>query len=90
MSQHKVYFSIIYAVENGKLREPFGKEDFRNACPNLGEGTYKAFLDKHPNPTLDDVEEGLGGNLCRCGTYAGVRQAVLEVAKSMKGGATNA
>ena len=46
----------------------------------------KAFLDKHPNPTMKDVEKGLGGNLCRCGTYVGVRQAVLEAAK-MKGGA---
>jgi len=50
----------------------------------------KAFLDKHPNPTLDEVEEGLGGNLCRCGTYAGVRQAVLEAAKTMKGGKAHA
>jgi aerobic-type carbon monoxide dehydrogenase small subunit (CoxS/CutS family) len=50
----------------------------------------KAFLDKHPNPTFDEVEEGLGGNLCRCGTYVGVRQAVLEAAKSMKGGKANA
>jgi xanthine dehydrogenase YagT iron-sulfur-binding subunit len=50
----------------------------------------KAFLDKHRNPTLDEIEEGLGGNLCRCGTYAGVRQAVLEAAKSMKGGKANA
>jgi xanthine dehydrogenase YagT iron-sulfur-binding subunit len=50
----------------------------------------KAFLDKHPNPTFDEVEEGLGGNLCRCGTYVGVRQAVLEAAKSMKGGKAHA
>lgn len=49
----------------------------------------KAFLDKHPNPTLEQVEKGLGGNLCRCGTYLGVRQAVLEAAKNMKGGQAN-
>jgi xanthine dehydrogenase YagT iron-sulfur-binding subunit len=42
----------------------------------------KAFLDKHPHPRLEDVEKGLGGNLCRCGTYAGVRQAVLQAAKT--------
>lgn len=48
-----------------------------------------AFLKKHPNPTMDDMELGLGGNLCRCGTYAGIRQAVLEAAKSMKGGNAN-
>jgi xanthine dehydrogenase YagT iron-sulfur-binding subunit len=46
----------------------------------------KGFLDKHPNPSYEDVEHGLGGNLCRCGTYVGVRKAVLEAAKNMKGG----
>ena len=46
----------------------------------------KAFLDKHANPTMDDVKKGLGGNLCRCGTYVGVRQAALDAAREMKGG----
>ena len=46
----------------------------------------KGFLDRNPNPKdIHEVEKGLGGNLCRCGTYVGVRQAVLEAAK-MKGG----
>ncbi len=44
----------------------------------------KAFLDKNPNPTPDQVERGLGGNLCRCGTYVGVRAAVLQAAKGGK------
>jgi xanthine dehydrogenase YagT iron-sulfur-binding subunit len=46
----------------------------------------KGFLEEHPNPTMDDVKRGLGGNLCRCGTYMGIRQAVLEAAGQMKGG----
>jgi xanthine dehydrogenase YagT iron-sulfur-binding subunit len=45
----------------------------------------KGFLDKHPNPSYEDVKKGLGGNLCRCGTYVGVRKAVLEAAKEMNG-----
>ena len=49
----------------------------------------KAFLDKHPNPTAEQVNKGLGGNLCRCGTYAGIRQAVLAASKAPKGGPTN-
>jgi xanthine dehydrogenase YagT iron-sulfur-binding subunit len=49
----------------------------------------KAFLDKHPHPTMQDIEQGLGGNMCRCGTYVGIREAVLEAARTMKGGQTN-
>jgi xanthine dehydrogenase YagT iron-sulfur-binding subunit len=41
----------------------------------------KAFLDKNPNPTPEQVRHGLGGNLCRCGTYIGIRAAVLQAAK---------
>jgi xanthine dehydrogenase YagT iron-sulfur-binding subunit len=45
----------------------------------------KGFLDHNPNPTYEEVKSGLGGNLCRCGTYMGVRKAVLDAAKEMKG-----
>ncbi len=40
----------------------------------------KAFLDKHPNPTPDQIKQGLGGNFCRCGTYAGIKGAVAQLA----------
>jgi xanthine dehydrogenase YagT iron-sulfur-binding subunit len=46
----------------------------------------KGFLDKHPSPTLDQCERGLSGNLCRCGTYVGMKKAVLQAAAQMKGG----
>jgi len=49
----------------------------------------KGFLDEHPNPTAEDVKHGLGGNLCRCGTYMGVRAATLQAAKATKGVAKN-
>jgi len=45
----------------------------------------KAFLDKNPKPTLDEVRRGLDGNICRCGTYIGVLEAALAAAKAMKG-----
>ncbi|GAB4156400.1 MAG: hypothetical protein Tsb009_33350 [Planctomycetaceae bacterium] len=45
----------------------------------------RAFLDKNPNASLDDIQKGLGGNLCRCGTYDGITKCALELAK--KGGA---
>jgi xanthine dehydrogenase YagT iron-sulfur-binding subunit len=40
----------------------------------------KAFLDEHPAATLQQVRAGLGGNLCRCGTYHGITEAALEIA----------
>ncbi len=47
----------------------------------------KAFLDqnKGKEPTLEDVKQGLDGNICRCGTYIGVFEAALAAAKSLKG-----
>jgi aerobic-type carbon monoxide dehydrogenase small subunit (CoxS/CutS family) len=42
----------------------------------------KALLDRAPNPTLDQIKHGLGGNFCRCGTYAGMRAAVMQAAKT--------
>lgn len=37
----------------------------------------KHFLDKNPHPTLEEVREGMSGNLCRCGSYNRIIQAVL-------------
>lgn len=47
MVQHEVYRCIVSAVRSGSLKEPFTKDDFRETCPNFGDGTYNAFLDKH-------------------------------------------
>lgn len=45
----------------------------------------KALLDRYPNPTPEQIKENLGGNLCRCGTYVGIRQAVHDAARNMRG-----
>jgi len=41
----------------------------------------QALLDKNPNPSPEQIQKELGGNLCRCGTYMGIRAAVKQVAK---------
>lgn len=46
----------------------------------------KGLLDKNPNPSYEQVKEGMGGNLCRCGTYVGVRRAIMDASKNLKGG----
>lgn len=39
-----------------------------------------ALLERRPDPTDAEIDEALSGNLCRCGTYVGIRQAVRQVA----------
>lgn len=46
----------------------------------------QAVLDETPRPTLDQVREGLSGNLCRCAGYNRMFQAVLSTAASRKEG----
>jgi aerobic-type carbon monoxide dehydrogenase small subunit (CoxS/CutS family) len=41
------------------------------------------FLQKHPQPSLDEVKVALRGNLCRCGTHPNVFKAVLEASKKI-------
>jgi len=38
-------------------------------------------LNKIPQPTLDDIREGLSGNLCRCTGYMQIFEAVAEAAR---------
>jgi aerobic-type carbon monoxide dehydrogenase small subunit (CoxS/CutS family) len=49
--------------------------------------TAKAMLDGNPNPTRDQVKEGLGGNICRCTGYVKIIDAIMGAADTMsKGG----
>ena len=44
----------------------------------------RAFLDKNPKASLADIQKGLGGNICRCGTYQGITMCALEISKGGK------
>ena len=39
----------------------------------------KALLDENPHPSAEDLRRGLGGNLCRCGTYHGIQRAMAQL-----------
>ena len=41
-----------------------------------------ALLQRTPSPSLDQIKDGLSGNLCRCGTYQRVFEAVQKAAKA--------
>ena len=38
----------------------------------------RALLNANPQPSLEEIKRALSGNICRCGTYANVFNAVLE------------
>ncbi len=74
-------------VENDAQQCGFCTPGFVMACT--------AFSMKNHNPTLEQIEKGLGGNLCRCGTYMGIKGAVQQAAKAvaaleLKGGINHA
>ena len=43
----------------------------------------KAFLEKNPHPTAEEVVEALSGHICRCGAYPHITRAVLRAAEKM-------
>jgi aerobic-type carbon monoxide dehydrogenase small subunit (CoxS/CutS family) len=45
-----------------------------------------AMLKQNASPTPEQLRLGLGGNLCRCGTYAGIKEAIIEAGKTVSNG----
>ncbi len=46
-----------------------------------------ALLATRPDPTAEEIDAVMSANLCRCGTYPRIRQAVLRAAAVMRGAA---
>jgi aerobic-type carbon monoxide dehydrogenase small subunit (CoxS/CutS family) len=68
------------------LQEAF-VEHFAVQCGYCTPGlimTAKAMLDENPNPTEEEVREGLNGNICRCTGYTKIVEAILSVAEKRK------
>ena len=38
-----------------------------------------ALLRQHPNPTDAEIDQGMSGNICRCGTYPRIKKAIKSV-----------
>lgn len=43
--------------------------------------TAAALLERIPNPTDEEINRAMKGNLCRCGTYPRIKKAIQEAAK---------
>ena len=84
--QGKKVTTVEALMENGKLH-PIQQAFVDNDASQCGFCTpgfvvaCKAMLDKHPDPTPDDLLHELSGNICRCGTYAGIRGAIAQAAR---------
>src|ERR1700686_4715469 len=85
-AQHKHITTVESLMRDGKLH-PVQQAFVENDASQCGFCTpgfvvsCKAFLDKHPHPTAVDIRRGLAGNLCRCGTYDGIRKAIAQLAQ---------
>jgi xanthine dehydrogenase YagT iron-sulfur-binding subunit len=44
-----------------------------------------ALLEKNPNPTPEQIKKGLDGNICRCGTFSRIFEAVSSVKGGQRG-----
>jgi isoquinoline 1-oxidoreductase alpha subunit len=43
-----------------------------------------ALLAHNPNPSDDDIDDAMAGNICRCATYSRIRAAIHAAAQSIK------
>jgi isoquinoline 1-oxidoreductase alpha subunit len=44
--------------------------------------TAAALLKSNPNPTDEDIDAAMSGNICRCGTYLRIKEAIKTAAKN--------
>ena len=49
----------------------------------------KALLEENPSPTVEQIRHYLAGNLCRCGSYYKIQDAVLDAATRLRAAGAN-
>ena len=75
----------------GKLH-PIQEAFYENGATQCGFCTpgmimaAKALLDSNPNPSEEEIREGISGNLCRCTGYTNIVKAIQAAAVKMNGG----
>jgi carbon-monoxide dehydrogenase small subunit len=69
----------------GPVQEAFRQEHGLQCgfCTHGFVVSVHAFLQQNPSPSLDEIKEGLSGNLCRCTGYQGIIKAVQRAAETM-------
>jgi aerobic-type carbon monoxide dehydrogenase small subunit (CoxS/CutS family) len=87
----KKVMTIEGLAKNGNLhplQEAFIKHDALQCgycTPGMILNAY-GLLIKNPRPSLKEIKDGMDENLCRCGSYQRIIQAIQEAAREMRGG----
>jgi xanthine dehydrogenase YagT iron-sulfur-binding subunit len=78
---------LMNGEELGPVQQAFVEEDaFQCGYCTPGQVVaVEALLRKTPQPTLDQIREGVSGNLCRCGAYGHIFRAAQRAAELRKG-----
>jgi carbon-monoxide dehydrogenase small subunit len=80
----------VEGLAEGQQLHPLQKQFLQHAALQCGICTpgflvaAKALLDRHPNPSEEDIRYWLAGNLCRCTGYHKILQAVQAAAAEMR------
>jgi isoquinoline 1-oxidoreductase alpha subunit len=45
--------------------------------------TAAALLKRNPKPTMQQIEDAMHGNICRCAAYHRIREAIISASKKM-------
>ncbi len=79
---------LMRGEELGPVQKAFHEEDaFQCGYCTPGQiVNAEALLRKTPDPTIEQIREGMSGNLCRCGAYANIFRAVQRASELKKAG----
>jgi aerobic-type carbon monoxide dehydrogenase small subunit (CoxS/CutS family) len=86
---HEKSVLTIEGVAQNERLDPLQEAFIRNIGAQCGYCTpgqimaAKALLRNHPQPTRDQIAEWLSGNICRCGAYAGITEAVRDAQRRL-------
>jgi len=79
---------LMNGEELGPVQQAFLEEDGYQCgyCTSGQMLSAEALLRKTPDPNIDQIREGVSGNLCRCGAYGHIFRAVHRAAELKKEG----
>ncbi|MFT5593276.1 MAG: isoquinoline 1-oxidoreductase alpha subunit [Oceanicoccus sp.] len=84
--------TTIEGIGNAELTSAVQQAWINNSVPQCGycqSGqiiSATALLKSNPNPSDNEIDNAMSGNICRCGTYPRIKAAIKQAAKSVQTG----